>query len=96
MTPEKVLTDAGIMYAKKRLEYGDSWERVGRVLFELLRIKEIQGGEIWRWHRIHLVTMIVVKLTRFCVGLEKGEHHKDSTKDLVVYAAMLDSLTSNE
>ena len=44
------------------------------------------------WDKLHLITMILVKLTRIVNAMNLEKSHKDSTRDLVVYAAMLDSL----
>lgn len=97
MKPDEILMKASELYEKKSEEYGDNWKRVGPILRLVFRNIIPQNFEMnregpWYWERIHLITMIVIKLTRFIVAMEKGENHKDSTRDLVVYAAMLDSL----
>lgn len=95
LTPDEILMKASELYEERREVYGDNWTRIGPILQLLLDkvpMSPPRRGPIWYYDRVHLITMIVVKLTRFIVGMEKGEHHKDSTRDLIVYAAMLDSL----
>lgn len=96
-SPSECLIKAAELYSDRGLKYGDNWLKVGQVL-NILFSNQIATElcDRWTWDRIHLVTMILVKLTRFTNGMLTGNHHKDSTRDLVVYAAMLDSLSEDK
>ena len=89
-TPAGILTESAQLYIEKEKEYGDNWKRVGPILS--LLFKYYTPVLLKEWDKVHLITMIIVKLTRIVNSMCTENTHKDSTRDLVVYAAMLDSL----
>jgi len=90
ISPEDILIEAWDLYKDKESQYGDNWKRVGPLLLDLF--EDFTPKSEKDWDRVHLITMIFVKLTRMVNSMSGNTIHKDSTRDLVVYAAMLDSL----
>lgn len=89
-TPSDVLKKASELYGMKESRYGDNWKRIGPVLSLLFKgFNPISPKD---WDKLHIITMIIVKLTRIVNGIKSGGNYYDSKRDLVVYAAMLDSL----
>lgn len=85
-----VLSEAAETFAERNAVYKDNFKIVGEVLDALHGAKELHGAkdyEVW-----HLWELLVVKLTRFAVS---DLTHKDSIHDIIVYAAMIESILRN-
>ena len=91
MSPDEVLKNASKLFKEKARVYGDNWKQIGPILNILFPHGLL--GSIKHMDKLHLIVMILVKLTRYAEGVNNGKDHKDSTRDLVVYAEMLDSLS---
>jgi len=94
MSPDEVLKNASKLFKEKARIYGDNWKQIGPILNMLF--PRGLSGSTKRMDELHLIVMILVKLTRYTEGINNGKEHKDSTRDLVVYAAMLDSLSDEK
>ncbi len=90
VTPDKILLSAAETFAERNKEYRNNWRMVGPVMQALfpdgLDLVTERGHE-----RFHILMLIIVKLTRYCVNFGNGGH-KDSIHDIAVYAAMLESI----
>lgn len=77
--------------AAKRAVYGDNWRRAGNALQALF-----PNGVAMRTAddhaRFHILSLIVVKLSRYAVAYDRGERHQDSTHDGMIYNAMLEAI----
>lgn len=90
MRPDKILEEAAALFRQRNALYGDTHEQVGRVLHAL----GFATGERDA-NRLFLITQIANKLTRYAALAGRGGH-KDSARDMIVYAAMLEEITDEE
>lgn len=90
MSADKILAEAASTFAARRAVYGDNYKRVGAAMAALfpdgvnLKSKDDHN-------RFHILMLVVVKLSRYCVNWEKSGH-QDSIHDAAVYCAMLESI----
>lgn len=90
MLPDQILINAAETFKERGKIYGDNYKRIGDVMMALIpEGKHFEPIDADDWHRFHLFFMIVVKLTRLA---ETDITYKDSVHDIIVYAAMLESL----
>lgn len=84
---------AGIATAReRRARYGDSYTRYGAAMEVMFpEGLTIRGSEAFA--RLGVFTQALGKLIRYAEGLSRGGH-ADSAHDLMVYAAILESLTT--
>ena len=84
------LEAAANTYRQRNKMYGTNYRHFGKVMSGLFpQGLELKTDE--QWVRLGLVQNCVTKLGRYCAKLESG--HKDSARDLSVYAAMLEEMT---
>jgi len=86
--PPEILRAAAATYAERNKVYKDNIFRVGKALHAMFPdglVVKTQSD----WHRIHLLTMMTVKMSRYAVNFTKGGH-KDSIHDAIVYGAILE------
>lgn len=85
--PSDILAQAADTFRARNAVYKDNFKIVGEVLDALHGAKTLHDKddyELW-----HLWELLVVKLTRFAVS---DLTHKDSIHDIIVYAAMIESI----
>ena len=88
-TADKLLLKASKTYGEKSKEYGDNYLRIGHVLAAMFP-QGVKTQSAEDWNRLHLLIMILVKVTRYSENWSRGGH-QDSLHDLQVYAAMLEA-----
>lgn len=92
--PSDILRAAAQMFEDRMPEYGDNYKRFPRVFLALFpdgKIPEITTAEDMQ--RLQLMVQATNKLIRYAQGFSRGGH-RDSARDLAVYAAMLEEATS--
>ena len=79
-------------FRERNKVYGNAYKTVGNVMAALYPngVKLSTADDFTRWH---LFELAIVKVTRFA---NSGLTHTDSAHDLAVYAAMLESLITQE
>ena len=91
MTPADILKSGAATFEERGKIYGDNYLRIGAVLSALFP-HGIEFRSDAENNRYHLFMMILVKLTRLAIAMERGGTHLDSIHDIMVYAAMWESL----
>lgn len=90
MSADKILADAAKTFRDRHKVYGDNYKRVGAATQALfpdgVTLKTSNDHD-----RFHILSLIMVKLSRYCVNWEKGGH-PDSIHDAAVYCAMLEDI----
>lgn len=89
-----ILNDAAKTYFERNSVYGDNYKRVGGAMAALFPNGVKLDSEV-AFNRWHILELILVKLSRFAVAVERGESHQDSIRDLAVYAAILEEIDTN-
>ena len=84
--PAEILDDMSDTYRERNKIYGDNYKKAGKVM-EVLFPQGVKLERADQFLKLHLLEMIVMKLTRFT---NSNLTHKDSIHDLAVYAAMLE------
>lgn len=94
-TADDILIEAGETFRQRRAVYGDNWKRAGAVMAAMFPngIKMVTAAD---HDSFHILSLIVVKLTRYAVSLDRGEFHQDSVHDAAVYCAMLEMIESQK
>jgi hypothetical protein len=90
MSADQILANAAETFAERRKVYGDNYKRVGAAMAALFP----NGVELKTaddHNRFHILMLVIVKLSRYCVNWEKGGH-QDSIHDAAVYCAMLEDI----
>lgn len=93
LRPNHILEAAASTFLAKNAEYGDNYLRFPRALLALF-----PGGTIpaisneGDASRLQLLIQILNKMTRYAETFSDGGH-KDSARDIIVYAAMLEEQT---
>ncbi len=88
-TGADILEEAAKTFRDRNAVYGDNWRLVGKVMNGLFpNGLEIQSVE--DWERLHILLLLVVKMTRYAVNFKNG--HVDSIRDATVYGAMLEMI----
>lgn len=87
-TVPEMMREAADIHASRAPIYGDNYKHAGEVMRGLFpRGLTLNSEE--DWNRIHLITHIVSKLSRYCQNMAMhGTGHADSLDDLAVYAIM--------
>lgn len=75
--------------------YGNSFLKFGPVMKALMPLMGTNQFTEDDWNRLGVVWHCVDKLMRYCQQLPAGGH-KDSARDLTVYAAILSTLTKGD
>jgi hypothetical protein len=84
-----ILDTGAETYRERNATYGDSFLQFGHVMDALYPGGvRIEGAH--QWNRFGIIVQIVSKLTRYASKPDKG--HIDSIHDIMVYAAMLETL----
>lgn len=92
MTPDNILSAMAATFASRNQTYSDGYRQFGAIMFALFP-GGIHAETPEELTRLGVVVMIVSKLARFATS---GATHVDSVHDLGVYAAMMESLLSDE
>lgn len=87
----EILAEGAKTFAERRKIYGDNWRRAGDAL-QALFPNGVTMKTANDHARFHIFSLAVVKLSRYAVAYERGERHKDSTHDGMVYNAMLEMI----
>ena len=86
-----ILTAGAETFRARNTIYGDNYKHFGEVMAAMH-----PGGVVIetaeQWNRLGVFVQCVSKLTRYAANTGG---HKDSAHDLMVYAAMLEELTSD-
>lgn len=92
MSPLEAIRHASETFQERNLEYGANYLRMGPLLLALFpgRIPEVKTPE--EANRLNLIIDCAGKLQRYAHAFDRGGH-RDSARDLIVYAAMLESVT---
>lgn len=86
-----ILEQAAATFAERNAVYQDNYKAVGPIMAALF--PDGAPPELLHSDHFHLLELIVVKLTRFA---RTGSTHKDSMRDIAVYAAMIESILENK
>lgn len=87
----EILAIGAKTFAARRAIYGDNWRRAGNAL-QALFPNGVAMKTADDHARFHILSLIVVKLSRYAVAYDRGERHQDSTHDGMVYSAMLEAI----
>lgn len=93
LRPNDILQAAASTFLAKNAEYGDNYLRFPRALLALFpggKIPEISTEA--DASRLQLLIQILNKMTRYAETFSVGGH-RDSARDIIVYAAMLEEQT---
>lgn len=93
MVPAQLLRAAAFTFEQRNAVYKDNYKKFGAALLSLFpdsTIPQISNAD--DANRLNLITDCLCKLQRYCYSFNKGGH-KDSARDLMVYAAMLEENT---
>lgn len=90
MSVAKIMELAAKTFKERNALYGDNYLNAGKALMELFP-KGLVLKSIDDWTRIHILMLVIVKLTRYCNNWQSGGH-ADSIHDAMVYSAMLESI----
>jgi hypothetical protein len=90
----QILEEAAKTYKIRNAVYGDNYKRVGAAMQALFPKGVRLEGEV-AFNRWHILELMLVKLSRYAVAVERGESHQDSLRDLAVYAAILEEIDTN-
>jgi len=85
------LDEASSLFQERNEEYGDGYKRIGKIVKEFFP-EGVDLLEPEDYLRFQTFTNCVTKLNRYAQNFESGGH-KDSSFDLINYAAILDSIT---
>lgn len=88
-SPGEALVKAAKLFQERNAVYGDAYLKVGPIMEQLfpagMELKTAADH-----NRYHLLVLMVVKMTRYAPNFATG--HPDSMDDIMVYAAMMQSL----
>lgn len=90
-TSDDILIEAGETFRQRRAVYGDNWKRAGAML-QALFPNGVFLSSAMDHDSFHILSLIVVKLSRYAVSWDRGEFHQDSVHDAAVYCAMLEMI----
>lgn len=89
-TPQTIMREAAKTFEERNPEYGDNWRKSGPILDAIFPDGiEIKGAD--EWSRFAIFMHIINKVSRIARNIKNGGHI-DSSRDLSVYAAMLEAL----
>jgi hypothetical protein len=94
MKPDELLKELAFLFDKKSKEYGEGYKNFGEIIFAAFPqgiILNTPKG----FARFGILNMMFSKLHRYCNNFHTNGH-RDSLKDLSVYAAMLAELDEEE
>lgn len=90
-TAGQILAEATKTYAERNAVYGENHVRAAKMLDAMFPDGLlIKGPEAF--DRMHILFLILVKLSRYAVAVERGESHQDSLHDNIVYHAILEQI----
>ena len=94
MTVPSQLAELAKLYQQRNAQYGDTYKRVGNVLWEIFdgKINLETAGDI---NRFVTFTMVIMKMCRYAQSFDNGGH-ADSLDDAAVYAQMLREIDGDE
>lgn len=94
MTVPSQLAELAKLYQQRNDQYGDTYKRVGNVLWEIFdgKINLETTDDI---NRFVTFTMVIMKMCRYAQSFDKGGH-ADSLDDAAVYAQMLREIDGDE
>jgi len=87
--PASILEQGATTFNERNALYADNYLLFGGVMAALLP-NGVQINSAENWNKFGLLIQCVSKLTRFCNSPDMT--HRDSVHDLMVYAAMLESI----
>ena len=85
-----ILKEAAALFDQRHAVYGDNYKKVGAV-FAALFPDGVQCTTAHDWNRMHILMLMIVKVTRYTENWARGGH-QDSLADLAVYGAMLQAI----
>jgi|SRR5215472_4038468 len=91
MRPSETLRELAGLYEERNKQYGDSYKEAGAV-FAALFPNGVTLESIKDFNRFAVLMHIVNKLKRYCNNWDKQRIDPDHTKDISVYATMLNEL----
>jgi len=94
MTVPSQLAELAKLYQQRNDQYGDTYKRVGNVLWEIFdgKINLETADDI---NRFVTFTMVIMKMCRYAQLFDNGGH-ADSLDDAAVYAQMLREIDGDE
>src|SRR5713101_1617508 len=90
MSVIEILKDAAKTFEERNATYGNNYLNAGKILADLFP-KGLSLKTDADWMRMHILMLIVVKLTRYANNWSSGGH-ADSIHDAMVYSALLESI----
>lgn len=88
-SPQQVLHDGAKTYEERNAKYGDNFRTFPSIMMGMFP-NGIQLSSYDDWMRMQFLSLIAVKLSRYALNFEAGGH-PDSSHDMMVYAAMMES-----
>lgn len=87
---DEILAAAAKTFVERKAVYGYNYKRCGAALAALF-----PDGVVLKTQddhdRMHILSLIIVKISRYCVNWDEGGH-QDSVHDAMVYCAMLEMI----
>lgn len=88
MKPDEILQAAADTFRERNAVYASNHEKVGEIM-NVLFPHGVHLNSALAFERWHIFELIIIKLTRF---VNADMSHKDSVRDIAVYAAILEML----
>ena len=86
MSPEQILADAAELYSRRNADYGASYKTFGRIV-DAIFPDGLPASTQDDYNRLAIFLTMLGKMHRYALNFKTG--HKDSMRDVSVYAAML-------
>lgn len=86
---DEILDEAAATFRERNAIYKDNWKQRGEIM-KILFPGALVVRTADEYSRLHMFEMIIMKITRLA---NAGLTHRDSIRDIAVYAALLEMLT---
>lgn len=93
-SPDYRLHKLAELFAERNADYGNDWERFGRVMNALFP-EGLSVKSPAEWERLSILHHIVGKLTRYTNQFQSGGH-PDSLDDMAVYSQILQMIDAGQ
>lgn len=91
MSPHEIMIDMARTFKERNAVYGDNYRMVAKLM--LVLFPEGLPPGLYKKDQFHLFELVLVKLSRFAIS---NLTHRDSVHDMAVYAAMVESVITEQ